>query len=136
MTKAEWATFNKNFESGVRRKHGVLQSLACSKCHTLQESGCFSDDQVLRAFGMGRKCLTCLIKRGGRDFGNFDVGGVESFGCVGCIQARPLDDEVHIQGSWGCGWEMQYRWCSFCAPVLMNMHKVRCMHIKGRKTLM
>lgn len=133
MTKAEWATFNMKFESGVRRKHGVLQSLACSTCHTLQESGCFSDDHVLRAFGMGRKCLTCLIKRGGRDFGNFDVGGVESFGCVGCNQARPLDEEVLAQGSWGCRWELQYRWCSLCPPVLRTCTRSAAYKLRGER---
>lgn len=54
------------------------------------------------------------------------VGGVDYFGCVGCLQPKSLDD-----GSWsydkrgGQIWMQGYYFCKGCSPVMKNLFRVR-----------
>lgn len=115
MTKTEWATFNKNFETGVRRKrgisHGKFLSLACPGCKTLLSPSCFADDQARKAFSGGRKCITCYIKKSNYS-DHFTIGGKQYFGCVLCERARPVakehenrfarDERLHVRHCKSC----------------------------------
>ena len=93
MTKFEWPTFNRKFETSVRRKaNGRLLSLVCSKCEHLLEAKLFTDCHAEKALWAGRKCTRCFIEHGGHVLGDFTVGRVDCFGCVGCLQSKLLDD--------------------------------------------
>lgn len=135
MRKLEWLQFNREFEARLRRgkakTEGRLLSLACFYCNKIYSKNLFSDEQARKSWGTGRKCITCQIILWGRKPKTFLIGGIEHFGCVGCLQAKMLEEEdvepvvcrrhTFNMRFWGKG----YRWCKECSRPLRNLYHVQ-----------
>ena len=85
----EWVNFNVDFEKHAagRRKH-----LICVECARLLPTANFQAQ--IRKANPKRFCIQCRIMKMGCKGGSFlRVGGESMFGCIGCWEAKPINEE-------------------------------------------
>jgi len=136
MTGDELNNFNDVFEKRVRRHRRPLLSMACSKCRKCLVPGVFSDSDRKKTVAAGRVCISCKIRSGYKHV--FRTNGVESFGCRGCLKAKPLEEENHFLGPIMLSTDhrapdhesvsfpaLGARWCEGCWLILENYHQAR-----------
>ena len=134
LSASDWVQYNSLFE----RRRRNLQDIGCSGCKNLLGKGCFSDRTVHKPLNKGRLCISCAIQNGSHDKRKLKVNGQEVFGCRGCQEAKPLEEEatcVVYEARWyenfprvGTGGFLasyRCRWCHRCWNAIQRWHALK-----------
>ncbi|MCJ1456278.1 hypothetical protein MMC28_006638 [Mycoblastus sanguinarius] len=136
MSYYEWTSFHGDYEKDARSKRQRLSHLACGDCVRVVERRLFSDSMKGEVAISWRFCIPCGITSGRYASQYFQVSGVKSFACAGCLEPKPLHKESKCYEStlpriniFQDGDQQQYisrkdrRWCQKCWSTITNYAK-------------